>query len=394
MDPPGEFPAATGPFNECVEFQEASTELVVYSPIVRQIVTIAWPLFQKKRIVPKGIKAWLRTRGLHWSCFCPLVSGKSTLSSRIVESLDGEVLIFCNAYPSNCGFFLNLTSIHHSAALEAEYDLPTLASGRKPPMKELSMAFNLDTVGDAELGPYFEGYCGEHYPNVEQLSGAEIALDLALNRQNKTPRQFATINPSKNRHQARRLSRPTSLTHRRGGHPYEHVKKQVSIRSLPLAPLPKDSPFPFSSSSLCATSLSLSDPSRPSTPRGSVSAHASTSRSSISAHASTSRSSIPAHALTSSSSISALPRLTLSAFGDRSTTIAHSAPEFTPEDRNEGPADWRVQVQDIFGRLSAGQGVCPREWDGLVELCSKCMEVFTPWALKRHIPECDGSIIL
>lgn len=369
----------TGPFNECVAFQEGSTELVVYSPLVRQITTIAWPLHQGKRIVPTGIKSWLRTRGLHWSCFCPLVSGKSTLSTRIVGSFEGgEVLVFCNAYPSNCGFFLNLNTIHHGAALEADYDLPTLASGRRPPMIELQMTFNLNSVGDAELGPYFEGYCGEHssdYPDVEQLSGGEIALDLALNRQN-TPRQLATINPHRNRYHARLIPRTTSLPHCHGGRPYERVQKKPSmpllppappslppaLPSLPLAPLSCDSPFTFSSSSLRADSLFLFDSRRAST-------------SSTSTRSSTSSSfSAPSH-----------PNRSIS---------THSAPEFSLESRNEGLADWRVQAQDIFDRLSAGEGVRPREWEGLVELCTRCMEVFTPWALKRHIPECDGSIIL
>jgi hypothetical protein len=33
---------AFGPFDDCVVFQEASTELVVFSQTAHQIVTIAW----------------------------------------------------------------------------------------------------------------------------------------------------------------------------------------------------------------------------------------------------------------------------------------------------------------------------------------------------------------
>lgn len=62
------------------------------------------PLWNGTRIVPTGIKQWLQKRGLHWSCFCALIGGSST-PSRIVESLQGDVLIFCHHDSSRCGFF-------------------------------------------------------------------------------------------------------------------------------------------------------------------------------------------------------------------------------------------------------------------------------------------------
>ncbi|KAF8058006.1 hypothetical protein FPV67DRAFT_1525424 [Lyophyllum atratum] len=381
----------TGPFNACVAFQEASTELVIYSPLVGQIVTVAWPLYQNKRIVPAGIKSWLRNRGLHWPCFCPLISGKS-VSARIVESQQGEVYVFCNEYPSSCGFFLNLTAIHHGAAVEAEYDLPTLASGRKPPMLELQMTFNLNSADDAEPGPYFEGYCGEHssdHPEVEQLSGGEFVFDLAPNRQT-TPRQLATINPRRNFHHARLVPRTASLPHHHAGHPYERIKKRPSMPSLPPSmpmlppaaslppptaplllpalpslsspPLSCNIPFTFSSSSLRADSLLLYNSRRAS---ASSSSTRSSTCSSILA---------PSHPNRSAST--------------------HSAPEYSINPRNESFVDWRVRALDVFDRLRVGEGVRPREWEGLVEQCTKCMEMFAPGPLKGHIPDCDGSIVL
>lgn len=90
------------------------------------------------------IKEWLRTRGLHWPCFCSLTFGGSK-STRIVESLNGRIYAFCNNRSSVCGFrsrflifrFLDglyllffsvdLSHIYDTALFESEYDhLPTL----------------------------------------------------------------------------------------------------------------------------------------------------------------------------------------------------------------------------------------------------------------------------
>lgn len=111
-----------GPFDDCIDFQKQSKDLVVFSPTAGQYVTIAWcvpwllslshaepvstrPLWRGERITPTGIKAWLRNRGLHWSCFCALVSGSSH-STQIVQSAgDGKVYVFCSEYPSKCHFY-------------------------------------------------------------------------------------------------------------------------------------------------------------------------------------------------------------------------------------------------------------------------------------------------
>ncbi|KAF8237891.1 hypothetical protein L208DRAFT_431331 [Tricholoma matsutake] len=57
------------------------------------------------RILPSGIKGWLCTRGLHWSCFCALLSSGSC-STQIVQSIgDVKVYVFCAEYPSKCNFY-------------------------------------------------------------------------------------------------------------------------------------------------------------------------------------------------------------------------------------------------------------------------------------------------
>lgn len=38
-------------------------------------------------------------------------------------------------------------------------------------MDVLLRAFQLHTFLDGDTGPYFEGYCGERHPDVQQLSG-------------------------------------------------------------------------------------------------------------------------------------------------------------------------------------------------------------------------------
>ncbi|KAF8219489.1 hypothetical protein L208DRAFT_1339696, partial [Tricholoma matsutake] len=139
-----------GPFDDCINFQKQSKDLMVFSPTAGQYVTIAWCAFvESKRITPTGIKAWLCNRGLHWSCFCALVSGSLHLTQIVQSAGDGKVYVFCSEYPSKCHFYLNLSEIYITATLESHY----------------SHLFTLAT------GPYFQGYCGEHvseYPLIQQ----------------------------------------------------------------------------------------------------------------------------------------------------------------------------------------------------------------------------------
>ncbi|KAF8241082.1 hypothetical protein L208DRAFT_1229569, partial [Tricholoma matsutake] len=112
-------------------------------------------------ILPSGIKNWLWARGLHWPCFCGLISGTSH-SSQIVQVIgEGNVYAFCSSCPSKCHFYLNLTELHASAQRKSEYaHIPTLA-----------VAF--------EMGPYFEGFCGKYvgdHAGSEQKCGSMLLV--------------------------------------------------------------------------------------------------------------------------------------------------------------------------------------------------------------------------
>ncbi|KAF8230518.1 hypothetical protein L208DRAFT_1281641 [Tricholoma matsutake] len=147
------------------------------------------PLWRGKRITPTGIKAWLCNRGLHWSCFCALVSG-SSYSTQIVQSAgDGKVYVFCSEYPSKCHFYLNLSEIYITATLESHYShLFTLG---KPvynllhraelimPLPPLLATFLLHHPDVVATGPYFQGHCGEHvskYLLIQQKSGSKTIV--------------------------------------------------------------------------------------------------------------------------------------------------------------------------------------------------------------------------
>ena len=59
------------------------------------------------RIQDDQLREWLRRRGLHLACFCPLVSevpGQSS-SCQIVHCRDGSEKAFCTEFPPKCGFY-------------------------------------------------------------------------------------------------------------------------------------------------------------------------------------------------------------------------------------------------------------------------------------------------
>lgn len=37
--------ATPGPFDDCIEVQKGSSDIVIYSPLAQQVVTIAWCVF-------------------------------------------------------------------------------------------------------------------------------------------------------------------------------------------------------------------------------------------------------------------------------------------------------------------------------------------------------------
>lgn len=95
------------------------------------------PTSNGERIEPNGLRAWLRRRGLYWSCFCPLETGEP-MSCQIVHGTYGRVSAYCGQFPSHCGFrckfaffsytsyfihsfVVDLSRLHHDAIYESEY---------------------------------------------------------------------------------------------------------------------------------------------------------------------------------------------------------------------------------------------------------------------------------
>ncbi|KAG6819958.1 hypothetical protein H0H93_007038 [Arthromyces matolae] len=184
-------------FTSMVAFQRDSLNLVCFAVVLCRLVTMAWPMSNGILILPTGVRGFLRTRGVHWACFCALILGEGqTCSSRIVHADSGDVLVFCGRRNAghDCGFFMNLTKIYKKLTLRAHYDnyptlgkfhqshlklflIVSLASGRAPDMEVLVRAHRLESYPDDEIGEYFEGYLGEHvtsFPGVEQLAGESV----------------------------------------------------------------------------------------------------------------------------------------------------------------------------------------------------------------------------
>ncbi|KAG1788076.1 hypothetical protein EV424DRAFT_1356272 [Suillus variegatus] len=166
-------------FHPCVVAQRSSTELLVYSREVGQLVMIAYPvLYHGQRIVPEGIFDFLCRRGLTSECFCGLISGQPTPACFINEFISGHTVVRCHHVNNRCGFYLNINSIYCTAFLESRYEhLPTLSCGHVPDILSLVIAFRSTPPGPAELGDValtFVGYCGFHetmFPGYPQLCG-------------------------------------------------------------------------------------------------------------------------------------------------------------------------------------------------------------------------------
>ncbi|KAJ7505091.1 hypothetical protein B0H11DRAFT_2343523, partial [Mycena galericulata] len=163
---------------EIVKHQRTSTELVVYSRLAEQVVTLAWPTSKGTKIVPSGIKNYLRSRGLFLECFCAfgLDSDHPRSCQIVVSSVTGDVLGFCHFDHPRCQFKINFTEIFSTSLLTSAFGgLPTLQSGKVPEMDTVLVAFVLRRFPSQEVAPHFEGYFGEHidgFPNgTHQLSG-------------------------------------------------------------------------------------------------------------------------------------------------------------------------------------------------------------------------------
>ena len=109
----------TNLFTDPVWQQHHRDNIVIFCTLLGQCVKVAWwfwflslfncitnplrPTSNRVRIEPNGLRAWLRRRGLHWSCFCPLETGEP-MSCQIVHGMSGNVSALCGQNPSHCGF--------------------------------------------------------------------------------------------------------------------------------------------------------------------------------------------------------------------------------------------------------------------------------------------------
>ncbi|KAG6847940.1 hypothetical protein H0H93_004721, partial [Arthromyces matolae] len=328
------------------------------------------PIRNGSLILPTGIREYLRTRGVHWPCFCALLLGNgATCSSRIVHSRDtGEVFAFCGRKSSgfDCGFFMNLSKTFHTVTLLSGYNnYPTLASQRAPDMELLACVHRLETATDDEIGEYFEGYLGEHittFPGVEQLAGEQVS---------HTPPNFkrrglsantllALLTPDPVAEERREARRRQALD--RNYMPYvppivakSPAATRIRRRQNPLPLLGVPIPAP-SLSSAPIPAPSLSSVPIPAPPLSSV--HPSTSTSASSMH----------------------PPTPSSASSEASPT---SKGKSKARDPHEGE-------DDILRRLRSGEGVRLDDF----ERCPVCNKIFLRSTFKAHQGYCIDLTLL
>lgn len=149
-------------FCPCIEYQRGSTELIIFSREVKQIVTVAYPIASGRfRIRPYGFADYLQRRGLFIECFCGILSDMPC-STRIVDSaINGHVLMQCAN--ERCGFRADLTDIYHTSFFTSTYgELPTLVANPQPDMTLIYNAFRCLPPNLHDIAPYFNGYLGSH----------------------------------------------------------------------------------------------------------------------------------------------------------------------------------------------------------------------------------------
>ncbi|RDB26060.1 hypothetical protein Hypma_006548 [Hypsizygus marmoreus] len=361
--------ASSTPFSSCVAYQKTSTELVIYSRTAKSIVTIAWPTHNDVPIVPTGIKAYLRTRGLFWECFCGLVSSVVPRPSRIVVSnVTGDVFVFCHFEHSHCNFRINLSELRPLALLQDGYSLmPTLRSEQKPAIDDLLYAFRLRDYPVVEIAPYFQGYCGEHisaYPaGTKQLSGPFFSTP-STRRNRFAPTRpvqshFTRMPQNNNASSSRYIeiddspapdpSRSVSATH---GH--KRIRLMRTTASAPAV-----SPF----SKTFEEALSMVEASLGTSHAGPSASQAGPSTSQAGRSAS--------HA------------------GPR---ISHAGPS---ESRSEEAAnDVSARSLKCLKRLEDGGGLSEEQWSGFFEECGRCGQHFLADTIKKHLAGCMGKIIM
>ncbi|KIJ11660.1 hypothetical protein PAXINDRAFT_157251 [Paxillus involutus ATCC 200175] len=110
-------------FLPCINGQNASTELVVFSREANQPVSIAYPLLKHsgERILPDSIPGFLRKHHLYWECFCALLSHDPAPVRFTHDFKSGHLKAVCHHHISKCGFSLDLVKRRQTAAEESTY---------------------------------------------------------------------------------------------------------------------------------------------------------------------------------------------------------------------------------------------------------------------------------
>ena len=169
------------------------------------------PSYKGIKIKPRGIKEWLRARGLHWGCFCGITAPPNVhLSSRIIHTVEGDVFVLCHDEVSSCKFFckqfihskpetctnslvVNLFHLYEIVAHTSEYpSIPKLGeslfrsithtffnylidhnrdTGRSEMADSDVVNFHLKQLTMSEIAPLLKGFCGDFVRGVEQMAG-------------------------------------------------------------------------------------------------------------------------------------------------------------------------------------------------------------------------------
>ncbi|KAJ7234828.1 hypothetical protein C8J57DRAFT_1531332 [Mycena rebaudengoi] len=138
--------------------QRTSTELVVFSRLAEQVVTISWPTHKGVKILASGLKQYLRTRSLFLECFCAFGSdvNEPRSSQIVVSNVTDDVFGFCHFNPLRCEFKINFSKVYRTSLLKSSFNgRPTLASGNVPDTGSLLVHISEYLNGASQLsGPF------------------------------------------------------------------------------------------------------------------------------------------------------------------------------------------------------------------------------------------------
>ncbi|KAJ6558180.1 hypothetical protein B0H19DRAFT_1150261 [Mycena capillaripes] len=164
---------------DAVKQQKESTDLVILCPSLRIPVRIHRPTIGGHKVRPEQILAFLQREGLHWPCFCALLSppislflaAPSVVSTRIIHSPSDGDFVVCGYNQARCSFFIDLGAIHDSTDFHQEYQtLPIELGVEQAETLQLGAYLLCPEIG-GNLYPgaqRFPGYWGEFHPHIRQ----------------------------------------------------------------------------------------------------------------------------------------------------------------------------------------------------------------------------------